>query len=30
MMDDDQLEENNKKYEYLNAPCLLKDFKSNY
>ena len=29
-MDDEQLEENNKKYEYLNAPCLLKDFKSNY
>ena len=30
MIDDEQLEENNKKYEYLNAPCLLKDFKSNY
>ena len=29
-MDDEQLEENNKKYEYLNAPCLLEDFKSNY
>ena len=29
-MDEDQLEENNKKYEYLNAPCLLEDFKSNY
>ena len=30
MMDDEQLEENNIKYEYLNAPCLLEDFKSNY
>ena len=29
-MDDEQIEENNKKYEYLNAPCLLEDFKSNY
>ena len=29
-MDDDQLRENNIKYEYLNAPCLLEDFKSNY
>ena len=29
-MDDDEFEENNKKYEYLNAPCLLEDFKSNY
>ena len=30
MMDDEQLKENNIKYEYLNAPCLLEDFKSNY
>ena len=30
MVDDEQLEENNIKYEYLNAPCLLEDFKSNY
>ena len=29
-MDEEQIEENNKKYEYLNAPCLLEDFKSNY
>lgn len=29
-MDDDQVLENNIKYEYLNAPCLLEDFKSNY
>ena len=30
MMDDEQILENNIKYEYLNAPCLLEDFKNNY
>jgi len=30
MMDDEQELENNIKYEYLNAPCLLEDFKNNY
>jgi hypothetical protein len=30
MMDEDQILENNIKYEYLNAPCLLEDFKNNY
>ena len=29
-MDDEQILENNIKYEYLNAPCLLEDFKNNY
>ena len=29
-MDDEQELENNIKYEYLNAPCLLEDFKNNY
>ena len=29
-MDDEQILENNIKYQYLNAPCLLEDFKNNY
>ena len=29
-MEDEQLQENNIKYEYLNSPSLLEDFKSNY
>ena len=29
-MDEEQILENNIKYQYLNAPCLLEDFKNNY
>ena len=30
MIDDEQIIENDIKYQYLNAPCLLEDFKKNY